>query len=53
MLLIIPEEIKELVKLYDPYKEGIRLRDDAPDEAKEAFDRVDKFFERLESRHEY
>lgn len=42
---IIPEEIKELVKVYDPYKEGIGLRDDAPEGAKEAFKRVDDWFE--------
>ncbi len=45
MLIIIPEEIKELVKLYDPYKEGAALRDDSPEEAKEAFKRVDDWFE--------
>ena len=53
MTLVIPDEIKELVKIYDPYKEGIKLRDDAPQEAREAYERVDKWFERLESRHEY
>lgn len=53
MTLIIPDEIKELIKIFVPYKEGIKLRDDAPQEAKEAYDRVDKWFERMESRHEY
>ena len=52
MLVIIPEEIKELVKLYEPYKEGCDLRKDAPEFAKEAYKRVDHWFETRRYVHE-
>ena len=52
MIVIIPEEIKELVKLYEPYKEGCGLRKDAPEFAKDAYKRVDAWFESKRYVHE-
>ena len=40
MVLIYPDEIKELQKIYEPYMVGAKLKDDAPQEAVEA---VEKF----------
>ena len=36
MILIYPNEIKELKKIYGPYMIGAKLKDDAPIEAVEA-----------------
>ncbi|MCI5723586.1 MAG: hypothetical protein MR283_06215 [Erysipelotrichaceae bacterium] len=36
MVLIYPDEIKELKKIYEPYMIGTKLKDDAPSEAVEA-----------------
>ncbi len=37
-----PEEIKELMKIYEPYMVGCHL-EDAPSEAVEAFEKVKKW----------
>ena len=37
MILQFPEEIKRLEDIYKPYMNGAHLRDDAPQEAKDAF----------------
>lgn len=39
-----PQWVIEAEKLYDPYIVGCHLSDDAPKEAKEAFEKVKKFF---------
>ena len=39
MVLIYPEEIKKLKSIYKPYMIGAKLKDDAPIEAVEAFEK--------------
>ena len=39
MRLIYPEEIKKLKSIYEPYMIGAKLKDDAPIEADEAFEK--------------
>ena len=40
MVLIYPDEIKELQKIYEPYMVGAKLKDDAPQKAIDAFEAV-------------
>lgn len=37
MVAVLPEEIRKLKRIFEPYCTGIVLDDDAPDEAKEAY----------------
>lgn len=39
MVELIPDEIKKLRYIFKPYCNGIYLRDDAPEEAREAYDK--------------
>lgn len=39
MVLIYPEEIKKLQSIYKPYMVNCEMRDDAPIEAVEAFEK--------------
>jgi len=39
MVLIYPEEIKKLQSIYKPYMVNCKMRDDAPIEAAEAFEK--------------
>ena len=39
MILIYPNEIKELKKIYGPYMIGAKLKDDAPEDALVAFEK--------------
>ena len=45
MYLIVPEEIRELEKIFKPYMEGCHLKEDAPIEAIEALEKHDKWYE--------
>ena len=38
-----PKELSDLMKVYKPYIEGCHLREDAPKEAKEAYEKAKKF----------
>ena len=35
-----PKEIKEAMEIYEPYIEGGSMKEDAPKEAKEAYEKV-------------
>ena len=39
MILIFPDEIKKLQSIYEPYMVNCKMRDDAPIEAVEAFEK--------------
>lgn len=41
-----PPEIEALEKIYKPYLDGCHLRDDAPQEAKDAFQKELDFYEK-------
>ena len=54
MRLMIPKEIRDLRKIYEPYEEGCHLREDAPPEAVEAKRKYSEWFRReYELRSEY
>lgn len=38
-----PKELSDLMKVYKPYIEGCHLREDAPEEAKEAYEKAKKY----------
>ena len=44
MYIIIPEEKKKLERIFEPYIEGVHLREDAPQEAVDAFNEFYKWF---------
>ena len=37
MVVLLPEDIRELKKIFEPYCQGVVLDEDAPEEAKEAY----------------
>jgi hypothetical protein len=37
MVVVLPEEIRKLKKIFEPYCKGIVLDKDAPEEAKKAY----------------
>ena len=39
MILIFPDEIKKLEEIYGPYMDGCKLKEDAPQEAIDAFNK--------------
>ena len=39
MTLIFPDEIKKLEEIYGPYMDGCKLKEDAPQEAIDAFNK--------------
>lgn len=45
MYLIIPEEIRKLKRIFEPYMEGCHLRDDATTEAVEALKKFDEWYD--------
>lgn len=46
MVLMDTDEMKELRKIFEPYKNGCELIDDAPQEAIDAMDKFDKLFKK-------
>lgn len=44
MHIIVPEDKKKLKRIFRPYLEGAHLRDDAPQEAVDAFNEFYKWF---------
>lgn len=43
MILIFPEEIKKLEEIYGPYMINCKLKEDAPQEAIDAFKKEDEW----------
>ena len=52
MMLRIPEEISNLRLIFGPYMDGCHLRDDAPKEAKEAYEKYDAWFDSMQGPYE-
>lgn len=44
MYIIIPEEKKKLERIFKPYLDGVHLKDDAPQEAVDAFNEFCEWF---------
>ena len=44
MVFTIPEEKRKLERIFKPYEDGCKLRDDAPEEAKKAYEEFYKWF---------
>lgn len=44
MVFLIPEEKRKLERIFKPYEDGCKLRDDAPEEAKKAYEEFYKWF---------
>lgn len=45
MILRFPDEIKKLEKIFNPYLIGCHLKENAPEEAKDAFERYKAWIE--------
>ena len=45
MYLIVPDEIRKLKRIFESYMEGCHLREDAPQEAIEALEKYDKWYD--------
>lgn len=44
MVFLIPEERRNLERVFAPYEDGCRLKEDAPEEAKRAYEEFYKWF---------
>ena len=48
MVICPPEEIEKLREIFEPYMEGCHLKKDAPQEAKEALEKYDNWYEEVQ-----
>lgn len=44
MVLIVPDEIKKLEAIYKPFLDGCKIKSDAPEKAKEAYEKACKWY---------
>lgn len=52
MKLIIPEDKRRLRRIFEPYLDGMKLKDDAPEEAKKALEEYYTWFKKeIEYQH--
>lgn len=45
MRIVAPEEIKKLRRIFEPYLDGVKLKEDAPQEAKKAHESYFKWYD--------
>ncbi len=48
MYFVIPEEKRRLQRVYKPYLEGVRLKENAPKEAIEAYNEFNRWFAEMQ-----
>lgn len=44
MYIVVPEEKQKLERIFKPYLDGVKLKTDAPQEAKDAYEAFYKWF---------
>ena len=53
MYIIVPKEIKQLKKEFEPFLDGVKLKESAPQKSKEAYEKYFEWYDKELEKHDY